>query len=433
MSRRWLYIYENYPVSSYADWVRIDENYDVTVPLGFLMKGSGTTDPEQNFTFVGKPNNGTYISPITADYEALVCNPYPSAMDADQFILDNSASMLGTIYYWEHYGSNATHITVEYQGGFAAYNLSGGNPAISPPEISGLGAPSKIPERYIPIGQGFNVNGNSTGGDVIFNNNQRVFEKERETGGANTGSVFMRNQQIENRPETELIKRVRIDFITPEGALRPIMLAFIPNNLATDGFDYGYDAINTEDLPNDMSWMIEDEPYIIQGVGDFDEIKYFPLGIFLEDIGTFEITLRGLENFDDAEAITVYLYDAFLGSYTLINDSNYVNTLSGGDYLDRFYITFSEQGTLSTTEDITNNVQLNYLNETDDIYIKTAVNQNIKTVTLLNILGQSIQEWDINKVTNELRIPVKQIAEGNYIIKLKTDTNIITKKVVISF
>ncbi len=433
MSSRWLYIYENYPVNSYADWVRIDQTYAVTVPLGFLMKGSGTTDPQQNYTFVGQPNNGTYISPITADYEALVSNPYPSAIDAHTFINDNSASTLGTLYFWEHYVSNATHITVEYQGGFAAYNLTGGNAAISPPEISGLGAPSKIPERYIPIAQGFNVRGNATGGDVIFNNDQRVFVKEAVTGAADNGSVFMRIQShAENRPETQPIQRVRVDFITPEGALRPIMIGFVPNNLATDGVDYGYDALNTEDLPNDMSWMIEDLPYIIQGVGAFDISKRYPLGIFLEDAGTFEISLRGLENFE--EDITVYVYDALTDNYTLINDFNYTNTLDSGDYLNRFYIAFTPDNILSTVDNDMDTLIVNYLNDSDVIYISTPYSSLIEDVTLFNMLGQRIITWDVSDMdqSTALRIPVTDLAEGNYIIKLVSVDGTISKKVIVS-
>ena len=77
-----------------------------------------------------------------------------------------------------------------------------------------------------------------------------------------------------------------------------MLLGFVPNNLATDYFDYGYDAMNTESFPNDLSWLINSEPYIIQGVGDFDESKLYPLGLYLSDSGEIEISLNTLENFD---------------------------------------------------------------------------------------------------------------------------------------
>ena len=71
ISRRWLYVYENFPDNSYADWHYINENYAIPVGLGYLMKGSGASGSEQNYTFIGKPNNGTITSPITPNYQAL--------------------------------------------------------------------------------------------------------------------------------------------------------------------------------------------------------------------------------------------------------------------------------------------------------------------------------------------------------------------------
>ncbi|QRM90407.1 DUF5011 domain-containing protein [Lacinutrix sp. WUR7] len=434
MSRRWLYLYENYPLNSYADWHAINEDDAIEIGLGFLMKGSGNAVAEQNYTFVGKPNNGTISSSITPNYEALVGNPYPSAIDSHAFINDNSGSILGTIYYWEHYTTNNTHVTVDYQGGFAAYNFSGGNPAVSPPEISDLGAPSKIPERYIPIGQGFNVRGSTTGGNVVFNNDQRVFVKESVTGSLNDGSVFMRTtNDSENNTETDAMQRVRIDFTSPEQAIRPIMLAFVPNNLATDGFDFGYDALNTENLPNDMSWMMEDEPYIIQGVGTLDVTKQYPLGVFLNTEGTIKISLRGLENLDPD--MDVFVYDAVFGSYTNINSIDFQITLEAQDYLDRFYITFIASETLNTVDQEPENIALSFLNDTKEILIQTPNAIDVEKVYLVNILGQTINSWEANdlSLSNEIRIPVKQIAEGNYIIKVETSTGITTKKIIVRF
>lgn len=77
------------------------------------------------------------------------------------------------------------------------------------------------------------------------------------------------------------IKHIRLEFITQEGAKRALLLAFVPNGLASDGFDYGYDAENADtEFSNDMFWRIEDSNYTTQGVGDFDLTKKYPLGIF---------------------------------------------------------------------------------------------------------------------------------------------------------
>ncbi len=39
--------------------------------------------------------------------------------------------------------------------------------------------------------------------------------------------------------------------------------------------DYGYDALNIDDFPNDMFFLVEDNQLVIQGVGAFD-VQYLP-------------------------------------------------------------------------------------------------------------------------------------------------------------
>lgn len=436
LSSRWLYVYENYPINSYADWKKIDQNASVQVGLGFLMKGSGASTDDQNYTFVGKPNNGTITSPITANFEALVGNPYPSAIDANEFIDDNSSSTLGVLYFWEHYGSNNTHVLSDYQGGFAAYTKVGGVKAVSPPEVSGQGLPSKIPERYIPVGQGFNVNGNATGGTVIFENDQRVFVKEAVTG-SNNGSVFMRmagtsSKTTDTETDEDPIQRVRINFIAPNAAVRPLLLAFVPNNQATDGVDYGYDALNTDDFPFDMTWIIEGDEYIIQSVGDFMETKQLPLKVTLAAAGNIEVALDTLENFDTE--IDVFIFDALLGTYTKINDSNYQANLEAGEYNDRFFLAFIDTGTLSVDDGALQNFRVSYLLKTSEIYMKIPSAVNVSKVHVYNMLGQNIKSWDLRKSSlqsNELRLPFTTSSEGYYVIKVETTSGIITKKFLV--
>ena len=45
--------------------------------------------------FKGKPNNGDFTLPITPGYDRLIGNPYPSAMDAEEFIKDNLSTIDG--------------------------------------------------------------------------------------------------------------------------------------------------------------------------------------------------------------------------------------------------------------------------------------------------------------------------------------------------
>lgn len=223
-------------------------------------------------------------------------------------------------------------------------------------------------------------------------------------------------------------------FTTPEGATRPLLLGFVSNENATDGFDYGYDAENSDEvLPNDLSWMIDNKQYTTQGVGEFDETKMYPLSLFLTTNGSIELSLTELENFD--ETIPVYVYDSLLGTSFLLNSGNYQIDLEAGDYLDRYYISF-QPTTLSVADEEIDNLVINYLNDSNTIYINTPNGLPINQVQLLNILGQTIYNWNVDDLprsnsSNEIRIKTKQISQGNYIIKVKSNYGITNKKVIV--
>jgi hypothetical protein len=451
----WLWSYENFVTNTYANWAKLYSTTPVKPGLGYTMKGSGASTVEQNYVFFGKPYNNTITVPIFDNNDALVGNPYPCALDANQFLKDNgpdgSNVISGALYFWEHYPGNNTHILRDYLGGYAVLNYLGGIAAVTPPPTAdGIkiigGDGTKVPERYIPVGQGFFVTaaGDGNGGDIVFNNNQRVFKKEAVTGLSNSGSVFFKpgtgkdkKDNVSNNNPTEKttddIKRLRIDFKTPEGAIRQLLLGFVPNNRATDGVDYGYDAPKYNIFPNDLTWLIDEKRYEIQGVGEFDEAKLLPLGLFLTKGGGIEISLNAMEGF--TPSTKVYVYDALLRTYTKINEKSFNILLETGDYLNRFNITFSKNNSLSTEDDQLSNIGLNYLQSSKEIFIKTANDITVKQVYLLNILGQTIKTWNATNSasfsSNEIKLPVKGVSEGSYIIQVETSKGSTNKKIVI--
>ncbi|WP_274475598.1 LamG-like jellyroll fold domain-containing protein [Mangrovimonas aestuarii] len=466
----WLWTF-NALANTYLEWNHVGSTGNIPTGNGYTMKGSGTSGDYQNYVFKGKPHNGSIQNSATTlanGEEFLIGNPYPSAMDADEFIRDNipgpnanpnsSNAFDGTLYFWVHYLSNNSHILLEYEGGYAAYNLSGGVAPTTPPitndgyVISNLGTSTLEPGPYIPVAQGFFVAAlqPGTGGQIKFENDQRVFE--RETGSGT--SVFLRSANNENLDNTDAIKRIRFNFTTPEGAVKQLLLSFLPNNLASDELDYGYDAPNiispphglnsggfgkdsdtkhTKRFPSDLNWVIDNKPYIIQGVGDFDKTKKYPMNMTVKNSGNIQIELTSLENFN--ENINVYVYDALYGTYTLINNLPYRKYLKAEDYNNRFYITFTEDETLNIIEETLNKTIINYLNSSEVIYIKTPPEVNPKQIYLINTLGQTVRAWNQTNITlsNEMRIPVNDLSEGSYIIQLITeDGKIVNKKIVIS-
>ena len=239
------------------------------------------------------------------------------------------------------------------------------------------------------------------------------------------------------------IQRVRLDFVTPLDYTRHLLLSFTSDNSASDGVDYGYDAklFSLDEYPDDLNWIIEGDRYVIQGVGEFNNSKYYPLGMFLTNSGEIEIRLRLLENFDTP--IDVYIYDASLNTFTAINNSNYIKTLSSGDYLDRFFITFTNNfeminfsarnSSLSVNENEINKASLTYLKNTKELLIKTNSAINLQEVVLYDILGKKLNSVQgINSRT--IKISLAQLHSNSPLIvsMLTEDGEHISKRIITS-
>ena len=210
---------------------------------------------------------------------------------------------------------------------------------------------------------------------------------------------------------------------------------FVPNNKASDGFNYGFDAYHFDNFPSDMYWLIDNSRFVMQGVGDFDVTKKYPLGLRLGMAGDIEISLQELENFE--RDTPIYIYDQLIDAYTQINDDDFVLPLDANEYPDRFYLAFEtgEEESIIVEEEpySIDSVRIYYLSDTKEIYINWVDTADIKEVILINILGQTVRDWDNIDPLNEheIRIPVKNISEGNYVIKVITNHGKTTNKKVV--
>ena len=318
LSSYWLFTFDN-QVEDYGSWQQVNQTQDVKVGLGYTMKGSGSgaTSNSQNYTFVGKPNNGDISHALAAANTSLLGNPYPSALDADQFILDNigvieedgdaigAGVTTGALYFWEHFATNNSHILAEYHGGYATYNLSGATMAIPDPMVSSNGTGSVLPKRYIPVGQGFFVEGGE-GGTVQFNNGQRVFQKESDGN-----SVFTKTSEIvasinsNVSPARSDINRLYFNVSFSNGLQRQILLA--EKEGTTQGVDFGYDAKLLDLNPTDVSWSLADDTYVIQTIGEITDELEVPLHVKSVSEGVAHFSIEELQGI--APEVEIYFVD----------------------------------------------------------------------------------------------------------------------------
>ncbi|TDE53809.1 LamG-like jellyroll fold domain-containing protein [Flavobacterium sp. GT3P67] len=453
LARYWLYKFDDY-ANDYANWVQINENDPIRVGQGFTLKGSGASSGTQNYTFIGKPNNGSITTNTVGDDQLLLTgNPYPSALDADAFITDNILSLEtfsnpstdGTLYFWEHYATNNTHILRDYQGGYAARNLTGGlaPSAAGIDFISQSGTPSRgIPNRYIPVGQGFFVNGKiGSGGTVIFKNSQRGFHKENDALNSNVMYKIGHNDKKEkslsntnndNDPiEKDTFKRIRLGFNSHNDYHRQVLLGFM-NEKATSEMDYGYDGLNIDDFPNDMYFLNGENQLVIQGEGFFDINASYPIGVKTDAAGKVKFLIDALENFDINQPI--FLYDDDTKMYYNIRNEAFEINLTEGEHNSRFSLRFKDK-TLNLNEEtsIDNEIKIAHSQSKNTIIINNkAIDITVQEVTLFNIIGQSITTWKIeNQGQYDIQLPIKKISSGVYIVKLKTSKGALSKKIII--
>ncbi|WP_417197597.1 LamG-like jellyroll fold domain-containing protein [Bizionia sp.] len=436
----WIWKYNNRIADNYASWQHVRNTGTLLAGEGFTMKGvantAGVVSLEQNYVFDGKPNNGNVGLTINAGNEYLVGNPYASAIDAEQFITDNgptisgsgaNPAISGTLYFWEHWGGGS-HVTAEYQGGYGTYNFSGGTPAASMgtnhPDGGTGGTATKTPGRYIPVGQGFFVAGESNG-SVVFNNGQRRFQKE---GG--TGSVFMRSTE-DNIDVVDSRMKIRLGFNSVNTIHRQLLVT--ADDRASIDYDWGFDGLLNEVQIDEMAWVIHADKYTIQGINSFTEDTVLPLNIVTRDDGLNNITIDNLENIPSD--LEIYVHDIALDIYhNLRTDGDYEFYLDAGEYADRFEITFRDGNSLGT-EDVTaqENLQVYFANAKGSIIIHNPKMVRLDAAEMFNIIGQSVIRIDTLEDTNYQEIKVHGLSTGSYIINLeKTDGSIITKKVIVN-
>lgn len=450
LARYWLYKFEN--GTQYANWVQFNENGGLRPSQGFTLKGNNNVGTTQNYTFVGKPFNGTINNnSVLADNLYLVGNPYPSAIDANKFILDNINTINGTIYFWEHSPTNNTHNLGGYTGGYSTITLTGSTPPVAPAGIWGLGNSSKIPKQYIPIGQAFFVRGKSELGSaqpIVFKNSQRFFVRENDTdelGTAISNTMLRSSGKVSkttsvNRFEdnsnypvyNDYYTKIRLGFEVPDTNHRQLLIGFLDFG-ATDGVDVGYDGIQIDTQANDAYFLINNTNYNVQGVGNFDATKTYPIGIKTAVAGTVKIMIDAAEHLPTNQK--VYVFDNETNIYHDITNQTVEINLPKGTFNNRFVLAFNEgiSQTLSVEENILPENYLSvYLNNTNNkIHVLKNQSVEIKNLTMYTILGQKlIAKNNINSDDNfTIDIP-QHLPTGVYLIKASTNHGFFVKKVI---
>ncbi len=500
----WKYIASNlYNPGGASGWAYVGDSGTVEPGLGFTMKGVSGTDAtiahpisgslgdgvsnnasnNQRYDFRGKPNDGTITIPVGAvtgpNYpnQTLTGNPYPSAINLNLFLLENSGytvnystgaysltgvpSINGNAYFWEHRKTASSHLLASYEGGYGAYAPNGATAFLpgtytsatwntyngdGTPNTTGTSSGVAYERMFTPIGQGFMIRGVAGGsGIATMRNRYRAFVKE--AGGTN--SQFERNaQSFESRIENweEIPNVANVDYTqfskspVPQFKIHTIMnnqytreTAIAFNNNASDGYDYALDAISPEtNLPKDTYFPLNGDNQFVITTLPFDINKKIPVAFKTDVESSFKVSVSELINFNLAE--NIYLHDKQTDVYQDIKNNYFEISLPAGVYTNRFEVTFkSENVVLSTTTEVANSFQVYQNNEQGMLTLFNSLNKDVKSVRLYDITGKLVLDKLNLGTATRYEIPTSNITDGVYVLKLSTTDNyVVDKKVAIS-
>ena len=242
-----------------------------------------------------------------------------------------------------------------------------------------------------------------------------------------TGDDFISGDAMDPDDRAELFIGISQNDIS-----RRTKIFFLDNT--TDGLDLGYDA-GTLDMANNLiySRLVDGDQGVDMSIQSlaYSEMwdKVIPIGI--NAIAGEEMTVSVTHKTTPAD-LKIYLEDAQEGTFTLINNEDFVLTpssdLSG---VGRFFIHTTENA-LSNEE--VNTSLLNAYKEVDNSYITIeglATQATSTEVSLFNILGTKVMDATLDNTTNTQMISTNGLSTGIYVIKLASGENQLTKKLII--
>ncbi|QLC67036.1 delta-60 repeat domain-containing protein [Flavobacterium sp. LPB0248] len=377
--------------------IRAPQNYSITDRT--IFEG----------TFKGIPNNGK----VDAEFKVvnslyLIGNPYPSAINADLFIKNNSSKIQGALYFW-------THNTPPSNGKYSAddcvvYNLLGGVGISSSLNSANY---TTTPDGTIASGQGFFVRSKAVG-FIEFNNNMRI--------KARNSSFFRPSSQSELKNEKF---RFWLNLHNGKNALKQILLGY--DKEASNSLDY-YDAVSLSSSQEiDFYSIVENKKLVIQGRAmPWTESDSINLGYKT----TAKTTLNLEIDHQDPlfEGISIFLVDRILNKCHNLSESPYQFDSEAGTFNNRFSIIYANKTLGNTTfEDSSKGILLSVKNHTINI---ESFDERINEVIIFDISGNEL--YKKNKLQSK-KIAIQDLFSSHQVLLVKVifeNGKSVSKKVV---
>ena len=396
--------------TSIYNWSFVNTASTMAVGTGYIVRApdaapfNPTTTNIFNGEFFGVPNNGNITTPIVvtgANNLNLIGNPYPSALDADNFITynlpANGGVLGGTMYFWTH----NTPITANNytSNDYASYNLTGGVGTMAASNPC-AGCNSAMPNGKVAAGQAFFIPAQSSG-VATFTNAMRT---------------TVNNQFFKANTTTTAIEKNRfwLDISNADGLFKQALVGYIEG--ATADIDPAFDGKSIDVGNPVMLYSIAgDTKLAIQGKGlPFNQNDQIMLGYKSTVEGTFELKVS---NFDGLFASQdIFIEDTQENVFFNLKNGSYSFETAAGTFDARFKIHFIDPTALNNnTFDAVPFLMYTSNNQAT----VTSNSQKIKQVLVYDIQGRMIQKHErINAEVYKFTLP-----EQNQLLLLKIITS----------
>lgn len=322
-------------------------------------------------SFSGQLFNGEVTIPVTKTSKGnnAVGNPYASPLSLDALIAANTSVGVNSVYVWTH---SKPIVNGAYQGSnWAIYNGIGWNdPAMTSPNID--------------IAQGFIVKV-ANAGNLVLNNAMRT--------SAN-GPVYYKGQK----------DRYWLSLSADQTKLNTSLIGYGMGS--TNKFDQNFDAQPFDNNNEGLYSVLNNDLFVIQGRGDFNNEDSFDLTFNVKKAGTYQINLEKFEGVFENQ--NIFLVDKKLDKVFNLNElKSYSFDTEAGEINDRFSINYQNK-TLSTNDLSKKGLVVYAQNKQITISSK----ESIKSIKLVDISGRQLQN-------------IQNINTKNYVINLNVNPQVV--------
>lgn len=351
-----------------------------------------------NVPLIYHPFDNTYSQTSPGTPFNLVGNPYPSAIDATQFITDN-AGIDGTLHFWDDDLSGGTGY---HRTDYAYWNGTGG---------LGTG-PGTIgaPNGFISTAQGFMVRALSNGATLNFNNGQRV---------AGSNNQFFRMNGADSRLWLSLEK---------DSLFNQILIGMLED--ATFGDDRLYDAVKMRTNNQiSLSAVANQTEHAILAFPPPGGSYTVPLYVNVQEDGFYDFRANTMESFDGYQVI---FNDVETNLNVPLQEGSNINVyLTEGRYEDRFFLNFA-QSTITGMEDVSSINLRAYIsngNLTLALYGNDEFNGQLELLDVSGRLVFSQQTIVLQRGRNLVQI--NNLSSGVYVVRVQNQEKTFTQKIVV--